>query len=174
MKALASRHLYYFFYVLSPLNRSLYLCVINSSIMITDTLIRDQFVHETIKRGIDKIYSTQEQVVRNNYQLRTGRLVTSLSAHTFSATQQGYERTFFIRILPYLRFLDMSYRLRNDRIAKHRRANLSLYNRVVWGVLYHETFPELSFGFTDEVRNQIGKNLKEIFDTDNKTYFNAN
>ena len=60
----------------------------------------------------------------------------------------------------------MAYRLRNDRISKHRRANLALYNRVVWGVLYHEVFPELSYGFTDEVRNQVGRELRDIFETD--------
>lgn len=141
--------------------------------MITDHLIRDKFISETIRKGIHKIYSTQEQVVRDNYQLRTGRLVTSLSAHNFTSSSQGYAHTFCIRILPYLRFLDMAYRLRNDRIAKHRRASIALYNRVVWGVLYHETFPEISYGFTDEVRRQMGNELKDIFKTDIRTHFKA-
>ncbi len=67
----------------------------------------------------------------------------------------------------------MAYRLRKDRIAKHRRAKFALYNRVVWGVLYHETFPEITYGFTDEVRKQIGNDLKGIFNTDIKSYFKA-
>ena len=134
--------------------------------MITDKLIRDKFVSETIRKGIHKIYDTQENVVRNNYQLRTGRLLTAITAHNFTSASQGYSHTFFVRILPYLRFLDMGYRLRKDRIAKHQRAHLALYNRVVWGVLYHETFPEIAYGFTDEVRKQVGKELQDIFDTD--------
>lgn len=141
--------------------------------MVTETLIREQFVHQTITRGIHKIYSTQEQVVRNNFQLRTGRLLTSLSAHNFSAESQGFQRKFFVRVLPYLRFLDMAYRIRKDRVAKYKRSNFALYNRVVWGVLYREIFPELSFGFTDEVRKSINKELKDIFDTDSKSYFKA-
>lgn len=142
--------------------------------MITDHLVRDKFISETLRQGINKIYATQEQVVRSNYQLRTGRLVTSLSAHNFTSSSQGYSHTFFVRILPYLRFLDMAYRVRQDRIAKHQRSKLALYNRVVWGVLYHETFPELSYGFTDEVRRKVGNELKDIFNTDTRTYFNAN
>jgi hypothetical protein len=54
----------------------------------------------------------------------------------------------------------MQYRHRNDRIAKFKRRNLALYNRVVWGVLYHETFPELRDGFTDEVRRQIRQEIE--------------
>lgn len=141
--------------------------------MITEQLIRDKFISETLRSGIRKIYSTQEQVVRDNYQLHTGRLVASLSAHNFTSSSQGYSHTFFVRILPYLRFLDMAYRRRYDRIAKSQRSKLALYNRVVWGVLYHETFPELAYGFTDEVRRQVEDELKDIFDTDIRTYFKA-
>ena len=50
---------------------------------------------------------------------------------------------------------------RNDRISKFKRRNLALYNRVVWGVLYHETFPKLSYGFNDEVRNSIRQELEK-------------
>ena len=63
-------------------------------------------------------------------------------------------------LLVNLRFLDMAYRQRNDRIAKFKRRNLALYNRVVWGVLYHETFPQLRYGFTDEVRKAIRTQLQ--------------
>ena len=119
--------------------------------MVTDSLVKKKFVHETLQEGILKIYSTQENVVRNHYKRRTGRLLTTLSAHSFDI---------FVRILPYLRFLDMQYRQRNDRISKFKRRNLALYNRVVWGVLYHETFPKLRYGFNDEVRNSIRQKLE--------------
>lgn len=141
--------------------------------MITETLIRKEFIADTVSRGIGEIYSTQEKVIRENFSERTGRLRTSVSVHHFSSSTRGFARSYYVRILPYLRFLDMAYRLRNDRIAKHKRNKLALYNRVVWGVLYHETFPELAYGFTDEVRRQVGGRLKEIFNTDNRTSFKA-
>lgn len=128
--------------------------------MVTDSLVKKKFVHETLQEGILKIYSTQENVVRNNFQRRTGRLLTTLSAHSFDSQISGENRTIFVRILPYLRFLDMQYRQRNDRISKFKRRNLALYNRVVWGVLYHETFPKLRYGFNDEVRNSIRQELE--------------
>ncbi len=127
--------------------------------MITDSLIRKKFVRDTLHKGISKIYATQESVVRNNYQLRTGRLMTSLSKHSYESNLGTDSHIIFVRILPYLRFLDMGYRLRNDRVAKFRRRNLAVYNRVVWGVLYHETFPQIRYGFTDEVRKTIHNQL---------------
>lgn len=129
--------------------------------MVTDEIIKKQFVHQTLKEGILKIYSTQENVVRTNLQRRTGRLMTVLSAHQFESEETQTSQKVFVRLLPYLRFLDMQYRTRNDRIAKFKRRNLALYNRVVWGVLYHETFPELRFGFTNEVRDGIRKLLEK-------------
>ena len=40
--------------------------------MVTDSLVKKKFVHETLQAGILKIYSTQENVVRNHYKRRTG------------------------------------------------------------------------------------------------------
>ena len=128
--------------------------------MITESLIRKKFVHDTLQRGILKIYNTQETVVRNNFQRRTGRLLTRLSAHSYDSRVSGHSQTLFVRIFPYLRFLDMQYRHRNDRIAKFKRRNLALYNRVVWGVLYHDTFPELRAGFNATVRSRIRQQLQ--------------
>lgn len=128
--------------------------------MITDSIIRKSFVHDTLKQGITKIYATQEEVVRTHLKERTGALRSYLMRRPFSIEGSQESQTLFVRILPYLRFLDMAYRLRKDRISKTKHRNLSLYNRVVWGVLYHETFPELQHGFTDEVRTQIRKQLE--------------
>lgn len=131
--------------------------------MITDSLIKKKFVHDTLKDGINKIYATQENVVRSNFHSRTGRLLTSLSAHSFDAEQTGESSIIYLRLLPYLRFLDMQYRTRKDKIAKVKRRKLALYNRVVWGVLYHETFPTIRYGLTDEVRESINQDLKRIY-----------
>ena len=131
--------------------------------MVTDGLIRKKFVSETLKEGINKIYTTQQQVFQSNFTSRTGRMQTFLSAHSYECQINGESEKIFVRILPYLRFLDMSYRERNDRIAKSKRRSIAIYNRVVWGVLYHETFPELQHGFTDEVRKSIRQELETIF-----------
>ena len=136
--------------------------------MVTDRLVRKKFVHDTLQKGVLKIYSTQENVVRNNFQRRTGRLMTLLSAHSYDSHISEHSQTLFVRLLPYLRFLDMQYSRRNDRISKFKRRNLALYNRVVWGVLYHETFPDLRAGFNDEVRREIREQLEKSLNPKSK------
>lgn len=129
--------------------------------MVTDSIIRQQFLHDTLKEGIHQIYSVQEQVVQGEHLIRTGRLQTVISSHAMNfESSEGREKV-FVRLLPYLRFLDIQYRRRNDRIAKTRRSHLALYNRVVWGVLYHETFPKMREGLTDEVRTRIREELEK-------------
>lgn len=131
--------------------------------MITDSLIKKKFVHDTLKAGINKIYTTQENVVRSNFHSHTGRLLTSLSAHSYDSEISDESSIIYLRLFPYLRFLDMQYRTRKDKIAKVKRRKLALYNRVVWGVLYHETFPTIRYGLTDEVRESINQELKRIY-----------
>lgn len=129
--------------------------------MITEKLIRQRFVHDTLSQGINLIYETQENVVRTYLNVRTGDLLGHLQLRPFSSHVSDAKAEYFMRIFPYLRYLDISYRKRSDRIPRHIRSNLALYNRTVWGVLYHETFPELRYGFNDEIRRSIRKELEE-------------
>lgn len=107
--------------------------------MITDQLIRSRFINEVMSQGINKIYETQEKVVRTYLNTRSGNLVSHLQRRPFSAQEEDSKQVYYMRIFPYLRFLDIHYRrTSNDRISRHIRSNLAIYNRVVWGVLYHD------------------------------------
>lgn len=128
--------------------------------MITDDLIQKRFVHDTISHGINLIYQTQENVVRTYLHTRSGNLLAHLQRRPFTSQESGAKVQYFIRIFPYLRYLDIAYRKGGDRISRHIRSNLALYNRTVWGVLYHETFPELRYGFNDEIRRSIRAELE--------------
>lgn len=71
------------------------------------------------------------------------------------------KQVYYMRILSYLRYLDIHYRKGEDRISRHIRSNLALYNRTVWGVLYRETFPEIRYGYNEEIRASIRKELEQ-------------
>lgn len=129
--------------------------------MITDELIKKRFVHDTISQGINLIYETQEKVVRTYLKTRSGSLLSHLQRRPFTFQESGDKQIYYMRIFPYLRYLDIAYRKGNDRISRHIRSNLALYNRTVWGVLYHEIFPELRYGFTDEIRSSIRRELEQ-------------
>nr|DAL36987.1 MAG TPA_asm: hypothetical protein [Caudoviricetes sp.] len=129
--------------------------------MITDQLIRTRFINDVMSQGINKIYETQENVVRTYLNTRSGNLLAHLMRRPFTSQSSDSKQVYYIRIFPYLRFLDINYRRGNDRISRHIRSNLAIYNRVVWGVLYHETFPEIQYGFTEEVRSSIRQELEQ-------------
>jgi len=129
--------------------------------MITKDLIKKRFVHEVMTKGLNTIYATQSAAVEKYLNKRSGELSSYLSRAPFT-NQSGEGRTvYYLPLFSYLRFLDIGYRRSKDRISKHIRSNLALYNRVVWGVLYHETFPELEYGFTKEIHDRIKKELED-------------
>lgn len=132
--------------------------------MITDQLIRNKFIADVMSQGINKIYETQENVVRTYLNTRSGDLVTHLQRRPFTSQGTDNNQVYYMRIFPYLRFLDINYRRGSDRISRHIRSNLALYNRVVWGVLYHETFPEIKYGYTQEIRSSIRQELEQALE----------
>lgn len=148
------------FYVLYYSPISYYLCL-----MITEQYVKDEFVSEILRRDIGIIYKTQEEVANRYFKEHTGILRQFLSRRAFSLQESNGNFTVYIGVLSYLRFLDMQYRLNytglSSRRGKKHRANYAVYNRVVWGVLYNETFPDIQAGFTNEVRAAWQKQMEE-------------
>lgn len=148
------------FFVLFPLFFSYYLCV-----MITDQFVKDEFVSEILRRDIGIIYKTQEEVANRYFKERTGTLRNFLSHRAFTPKESNGEFSVYLKVLSYIRFLDMQYRLNyagmSSKRAKKQRAKYAIYNRVVWGVLYNETFPDIQAGFTDEVREAWRQKMED-------------
>lgn len=124
--------------------------------MITDEIIKKEFIHQIVTRDIELIYTTQEKVIRTVFPGGTGNLADFLSRKPITISGEGLERTFYMRVFSYLRFLDIRYR--KDRMET--RLHLALYNRVIWGVLYNETMPDLRYGLTSEIRKKITAQLQ--------------
>lgn len=127
--------------------------------MITDSMIRGEFVHQVVSRGIKRIYATQTDVVGTYLTGGTGQLKAFLSKAPFDLRLGGWgvDKVYYIRLLRYLRFLDIKHR--KDKMKLRR--NLHLYNKVVWGVIRGEIEPELLYGFTEEVRESVRAELEE-------------
>lgn len=125
--------------------------------MVTESLIRKKFVHETMTEGINKIFDEQTKAFQARFNSRTGRLQSFLSSHSFDRQISDGRYSVFIHLYAHLRFLDMQYR-RQDLSPRPKKANI--YNKVVWGILFREVFPELRYGFTDEVRQQLRDQLQ--------------
>lgn len=126
--------------------------------MITDEMIKTEFIHQTVSAGMKKIYATQTETVNTYLTGGTGKLASFLSSAPFQLVDNNsFKKTYHMRLLNYLRFLDIKYS--KDQMKLRRK--LALYNRVVWGVIFGEVQPNLLYGFTREVRSILLKELKE-------------
>lgn len=124
--------------------------------MVTDSLIRKKFVHETMKEGTEKLREAWRTAVAP-FQVRSGQLLRFADNPNTQTqiTSSSYSVHYFIPL--HLRFLDIQYRRKKGRRGEGKR---NLYNKIVWPILYKEVFPELKFGLTDEVRQQIRQQLE--------------
>ncbi len=133
--------------------------------MVTDQFVKDEFISDILRRDIGIIYQTQEEVANRYFKERTGTLRNFLSRRAFTSKESNGEFSVYIKVLSYIRFLDMQYRLNyagmSSKRAKKQRAKYAIYNRVVWGVLYNETFPDIQAGFTDEVREAWRQKMED-------------
>ena len=130
-----------------------------------------QFAHQEILRGIKDIFNAQRDIAQhriyregrdrrikqgsgNAVRGRSGLLMKSLENPMYDVwrDQSGSHAHFDYPI--YIRFLDMK---------KH--GNFQIYNRQIWGILYGETFRNIRYGFTQEVRDRIDMNLRELMNS---------
>nr|DAO98109.1 MAG TPA: hypothetical protein [Caudoviricetes sp.] len=127
--------------------------------MVTDELIRKQFIHQILRRDAAFIYETQANVVRQNFENERAKALASfLATRPFSRSGDGLKPNYYFNIFPYLRFLDIKYSKQDAGL----RSRLALYNRVVWGRLYHETISDLRYGLTQDMKNNIRERLEKM------------
>lgn len=122
--------------------------------MITEEIINQRYIKDTIHKGLKLITDIQEEVINEHLNVVSGNLKKMVSSRPFEENGQR----FGVRTLTYMRFLDIKY----SKGHGYRRASgLALYNRAIWGVLYHETLPALRFGLTEDIKQSITENLKD-------------
>jgi hypothetical protein len=125
--------------------------------MITDQLIKKTFIHNVVSNGYKEIKRIQQEVISENLNVISGDLLKSVQKNPLSLI--GTERqVYYMTVLPYMRFLDIHFR------QDMQRRKISIYNRVIWGVLYGEVLPALRYGFTQDIRKYITQQLQEESD----------
>lgn len=128
--------------------------------MVTDQLIKKTFIHNVVSVGFQKIRQIQQEVISENLNVVSGNLLRSIQKEPVGIIETE-RQIYYMSVLPYMRFLDIYFR---ENIILRR--NLSIYNRVVWGVIYGEVLPNLRYGFTQDIRKYITRQLQEGSDID--------
>lgn len=122
--------------------------------MISDKIIKKQFIVDTLRRNADAVRRIQlerlnaaDERIRKKFDV--DKVIESIQGNAGTVSESGSGVTFSQKIIKQLRFLDMK-----------RPGNLKIYNRPVWGILYSETKAELSYGFSEEVKNTLRRQLE--------------
>ena len=84
-------------------------------------------------------------------------LLDCISRRPIDVQGSGLKPTYYMTVLRYMRLLEIQYR---NQDMKTRR-KLALYNRVIWGVLYHETLSTLRYGLSENIKQSIREDLNE-------------
>jgi len=144
--------------------------------MISEGIIKSEYVRQILKRDSDYIRSVQAKVIQEANLIKSGMLSYDIRGQSAAKILQGEGiHLLTVTFLKYLRFIDIkSNRKKATRHIKinvgthyerkHKemplRRNLALYNRVVFGRLYNETKTDLKAGYTEEIKTKIRKDLE--------------
>lgn len=125
--------------------------------MITDGLIKQEFIHNVLQRDARLIADTQVDRLRRHRTQRARQVALALAGQPFRISGTGLHATLTFNMMTSLRFMDIS--VSRDIRAGASKA-LALYNRVVWGTLYRDTLGDLKFGLTEDMRRQISAQIE--------------
>ena len=133
--------------------------------MISDRIIQDGFIVNTLKRDIINIYRAQLGIAKENIYVegkdlkrrkkrgetlnrRTGDLLNSLENPDFVIEATGEKFIVSAKIMKHMRFLDMK-----------RLGNWKIYNRQVWGILYNNALRDIKFRYGQTISDYVGEAL---------------
>lgn len=144
--------------------------------MITEAIIKKEFVRQILKRDSDYIRSEQAKVIDEADLIKSGFLRYDIRGQNAAKIVQGEGlHMLSVSFLKYLRFIDIKSNRRKPSFyikvnigtnyeRRHKemplRRHLALYNRVVFGRLYNETKTDLKAGYTEEIKNKVRKDLE--------------
>lgn len=113
--------------------------------------------------AVNHLYAAWRPAV-SLFQVRSGQLSRFATSGVAQKTigDGSYELRFFLPL--HLRFLDIQYRNNRSR-GRKAQGKTNLYNKLVWPLIFKHIFPELRYGFTDEVRNSLHNQLSHAIES---------
>jgi hypothetical protein len=121
--------------------------------MISDR-IKQNFASAILEKEAQAIRQEQLQVVADWNLFDSGVLKEMLQGH-FSVTDLDRGTKLSMAYVAYARFLDI-------KSIRRKRDSYHLYNRIVFGHLYHPILNGLRYGLTMEIYQTIKGNIEEV------------
>lgn len=137
--------------------------------MDTSNISKDEFIRIILDRDLRNIFKAQYLVASKrkylqgkDLKIKTRRkkinrdtevIETALKNPNFVIQSQGEKFITESSVPVEIRFLDM-----------RRLGNLRIYNRQIWGILYNNTYPDIRFGYGEEIKDRVGDALNQAFE----------
>ncbi|AEV34145.1 hypothetical protein Oweho_3194 [Owenweeksia hongkongensis DSM 17368] len=120
------------------------------------SLLEKKYIAKVLSEEAEAIEEDQTRLIQRFYLIQSGDMETKRS-HALSGQSDNYSGQVALSFLRYLRFHDMK-KPKTTGSGRRRGKAYPIYNRIIFGHL-NEISKKLSFGFTEEVRQQLAAEL---------------
>ena len=137
--------------------------------MDTGNISKDEFIRIILDRDLRNIFKAQYLVAskrkclqgkdlkiktrRKKINRDTEAIETALKNPNFVIQSQGEKFITESSVPVDIRFFDM-----------RRKQNLQIYNKIIWGILYNNAYPDIRFGYRQEIKDRVGDALNQAFE----------
>ena len=139
----------------------------------TSILDKAEFIRIILDRDTRNIHHAQSMILASNINIDAKTLSITkkrksnnrnylnvqreLATPNYAIRSQGSQFLLRASMPVDLRFWDM-----------RRKQDMRIYNRIVWGVLYNNAYPDIRFRYGEEIQDKAGNALRKPFNSSKK------
>lgn len=128
--------------------------------MISDSIVKNEFITRTVTAGLKELQSEQINILEGKrgdlmmHHFDVDALIKDVASRRMNVSESNGGVMFSFKISRKLRYADIK-----------RLGNAKVYNKPLWGIIFgskDSVMTRLQYDFTEEVKNSISEELKQI------------
>lgn len=123
------------------------------------SLVFNKYAADVMRKMAVDLFEEQAKTASFGLEQRSGELMRHLRSAPYSVIESNGGVFLQLKYILKVRFLD----LKKTRRGNTKPNYTPIYNRLVWGFVFGDLYPQLRYGFTEQVRHKYVGTLKEIF-----------
>jgi hypothetical protein len=106
----------------------------------------------------EDIFKEQADIAKTYYNKRSGELISNLTGRNFDVMKSSWNVKMIMNYISKVRFLD----LKKTATGKKKKNYHPIYNRPLYGYIYNFTYPKLSWGLLENIKERTVEPLKAV------------
>ena len=123
------------------------------------SLAFNKYAADVMRRVAVDLFDEQARTASLGLEEQSGQLMEHLRSAPYSVNESNGGVFLQLKYILKVRFLD----LKKTRRGNTKTNYTPIYNRLVWGFVFGDLYPQLRYGFTEQVRQKYVNSLKEIY-----------